>query len=94
MKKIEEIAKITDFVPHGDESIIDDQGMTNRWAERNRERARLLQQQQEEHQRTLQEQQQAPHINQDRVWWVEGPHAPDQVGNEEHHWNTIENRWE
>ena len=41
MKKPEEIAEVTDFVPVGDDSFIDDNGMTNRWAIRRRERLAL-----------------------------------------------------
>jgi N-acetyl-beta-hexosaminidase len=47
VKKPEEISKITDFIPIGDDSFVDDAGMTNRWATRRRIQAdqqRLIQQ--------------------------------------------------
>jgi len=45
VKKPEEIAKVTDFVPVGDDSIVDDNGITNRWAIRRRNRERALEDQ-------------------------------------------------
>ena len=38
MERIERFAKLGDFIPHGDDSFIDDQGITNRWAEGRRQR--------------------------------------------------------
>lgn len=38
MKRLQHISKITDFIPHGDDSIIDDDGIRNRWAENRRAR--------------------------------------------------------
>lgn len=45
MDRLEHIAKLGEFIPQGDDSFIDDHGMTNRWAERRRARndhARLI----------------------------------------------------
>ena len=38
--KLKRIAKLGEFIPHGDDSIIDDAGIANRWAERRRARIR------------------------------------------------------
>ena len=38
MDKLDNFAKLGDFIPHGDDSIIDDDGIYNRWAQRRRER--------------------------------------------------------
>ena len=36
MDKLKHIAEMGEFIPHGDDSFIDDVGITNRWAERRR----------------------------------------------------------
>lgn len=42
MDRLKHIAEMGDFIPHGDDSFIDDDGITNRWAQRRRaNRARL-----------------------------------------------------
>ena len=38
MDRLEHIAKLGEFIPQGDDSFVDDHGMTNRWAERRRMR--------------------------------------------------------
>lgn len=55
MKKPEQIAKITDFVAVGDDSFIDDQGMTNRWAIRRRERMEAQRRAEQEQQQTTED---------------------------------------
>lgn len=36
--RLKHIAEMGDFIPHGDDSFIDDDGITNRWAQRRRAR--------------------------------------------------------